>query len=364
MATPIIQLDGSISGAGAPGVSRDDFDAAPEVITVIDTANPAPTTFSVILRAKPSGSAAVISPGPGANEAEFTMDVDGTYLLEVITDGTSSGVTAVLGGQDFFFSTQGGAASKLPNGKRPLAAGETIQYGPDGWAVAMNLVVGAALSSSQFDAVNAASPAPSGANPFVTEGNAELVPVSTQANIPTADQKDDLIQLDNAPEGTIWYADGSAPNRVTRLAPGALFQVLETGGPGGAPPFWADKTASISAQLTATGTTNITAVVDTVISGMTIVPGAGDFFVFFNSSGIHNATNEDLFISLYVNGVQVPHTERRMPRGGAADAGGGMLLLIAFISGVLAAQVVEIRARVTAGDADIFQRTYTLVKAQ
>lgn len=362
MATPIIQLDGSVSGVGAPGVSRDNF-AAPEVITVIDTANPAPTTFSVVLRARPPGSAAVISLGPGVNEAEFTMDVDGTYLVEVIADGVSSGTLAVLGGQDFFFSSQGGAASKNPNGFREIAAGETVQYGPDGWAPAANAVFAAAVSVDQKAALDGAAPAPSGANPYVTEGNAELVPVPIQALIPSSDQKDDLIQLDNAPEGTIWYADGSAPNRVTRLAPGTPFQVLETQGPG-APPIWVDKTASISGQFTATGTTNITALVDTLIAGMTVVPGAGDFFVFFNSSGIHNTTNEDLFISIYVNGVQVPHTERRKPRGGAADAGGGMLVAIAFIAGVLAAQVVEVRARVSAGNADIFQRTFTLVKAQ
>ena len=360
MATPIIQLDGSVSGVGTPGDSRDNF-IVPETIRITDTANPAPSTFSVVLRARPPGSSAAISLGPGANEAGFPMDVLGTYLVEVIADGASSGVLAVLGGQDFFFSTQGGAASKLLNGKRPPAAGETIQYGSDGWAVAMNEIVAAALSSSQFDAVNNASPAPSAANPFVTEGNAELVPVATQALIPSADQKTDLGQLDGAAEGTVWFAD--AAGRVTRLAPGVALQVLETSGPG-APPLWVDKTASISAQLSATGTTNITALVDALLSGMTIVPGAGDYFVMFNSSALLNSTNEVLFISLYVNGVQVPHTERRLPRGGAADAGGGMLLIIAFISGVLAAEVVEIRARMSTGNADVFQRTMTLVKAQ
>lgn len=140
MATPIIQLDGSISGAGTPGDSRDDF-VAPEVITIIDTANPAPSTFSVVLRARPAGSAAVISLGPGANEATFTLDVEGTYLVEVIADGVSSGTLAVLGGQDFFFSSQGAAGAKLPNGTLPIAPGETIQFGPDGWATRLNVLM-------------------------------------------------------------------------------------------------------------------------------------------------------------------------------------------------------------------------------
>ena len=131
MATPIIQLDGSVSGAGTPGDSRDDF-VAPEVITITDTANPAPSTFSAVLRSRPPGSAAVISLGPGANQAQFTMDVNGMYIVEVIADGVSSGILDVLGGQDFFFSTQGGAGSKLPNGTLPIAPGETIQLGTDG----------------------------------------------------------------------------------------------------------------------------------------------------------------------------------------------------------------------------------------
>lgn len=231
MATPIIQLDGSVSGAGTPGDSRDDF-VAPEVITVIDTANPAPSTFSVILRARPPGSSAVISLGPGANEAQFTLDVDGTFLVEVIADGASSGVLAVLGGQDFFFSGQGGAASKLPNGFRPIAAGETIQFGPDGWFGALDAVIRASdrnlPSNDQKDAADGASPGPTGANPFVTEGN---------ANIPSADQKTDLGQLDGAAEGTVWHAD--VVGRVARLAPGTSGQFLQTAGAGNAP-AWAD----------------------------------------------------------------------------------------------------------------------------
>ncbi len=357
MATPIIQLDGSVSGAGSPGDSRDDFDAA-EVITVIDTANPAPSTFSVVLRAKPPSSAAVISLGPGANEAEFTMDIDGTYLVEVIADAVSSGILAVLGGQDFFFSSQGGAASKLPNLKRSIAAGETVQFGPDGWAVAMNLVIAASLSPDEFDAVINASPTPTTGNPFVTEGNAELVPVATQANIPTADQKTDLGTLDGAGHGTVWHAD--AAGRVAALAPGSVGQALET--QGAADPVFADAKQKVAAEATATGTTNHSGASDTLVSGMTATPGAGDYEVVFSASADLDSVNIQLFYSIYVNGVQIAHSEREFRRGGSAGDIAGTLHTKADAIGVGAGQAIEIRARLSAGSSDIFQRSMSIKK--
>ncbi|KKN30612.1 hypothetical protein LCGC14_0832260 [marine sediment metagenome] len=357
MATPIIQLDGSVSGVGTPGDSRDNF-IVPETIRITDTANPAPSTFSVVLRARPPGSSAAISLGPGANEAGFPMDVLGTYLVEVIADGASSGVLAVLGGQDFFFSTQGGAASKLLNGKRPPAAGETIQYGSDGWAVALNEIVAAALSSSQFDAINNASPAPSAANPFVTEGNAELVPVATQALIPTTDQKTDLGTLDGAAHGTVFHSD--AAGRVAALAPGNVGQVLET--QAAADPVFADAKQKVAAEIIAVGTTNHAGATDTLVALMTSTPGAGDYEVEFGASADLDTVNISMFYSIYVNGVQIAHSEREFRRGGSAGDVAGALHTKADAIGVGDGQAIEIRARLSAGSADIFQRSLSIKK--
>ena len=51
---------------------------------------------------------------------------------------------------------------------------------------------------------------------------------------------------------------------------------------------------------------------DVLVAGMSITPGAGDYHVWFSGSVEGTDTNSTQFVSLYVNGAQLPHTEREI----------------------------------------------------
>lgn len=198
MATITIQLDGSVSGAGTPSASRDDF-LAGETITVTDPANVGGSPLTTLI-GKPPGSAAAIS-GATSGAATFVVDIPGTYLVRH-QNGTEDSGTVDDAGQ--FITSQGGAAVKFASGHL--------------WRLP------APVETKQFDS---------------THGwNETMDPIlrDIQAYLPSADQKTDLGTLDGAAVGTVWYANASG--RVTQLAPGTVGYVLQTNG--AAAPSWVD----------------------------------------------------------------------------------------------------------------------------
>lgn len=120
--------------------------------------------------------------------------------------------------------------------------------------------------------------------------------------------------------------------------------------------------ASTPTEATATATTTTTGATDGLLAGMTLTPGAGNYMVWFSTSVDHTAANDSIWVSLYVNGVQVPDTERLFRRGGAAADTAGPLAFNKYITGVGAGQVVEVRWRTTGATANAYQRTLTLMK--
>jgi hypothetical protein len=91
------------------------------------------------------------------------------------------------------------------------------------------------------------------------------------SQLPSANQKTDLGQLDGANQGTIWYA--SAANRVTRLAPGTAGQVLRTAG-AGQNPLWGP--ALVTLQDEGIGVTNTPhATLNFVGAGVTVADAGG-----------------------------------------------------------------------------------------
>ena len=84
--------------------------------------------------------------------------------------------------------------------------------------------------------------------------------------------------------------------------------------------------------------------------------------VWFSTSIDHSVTNQTTWVSLYVNGVQVAHTEREFRRGGSAGDVAGGLSFSAYITGVLAGQAVEVQWRTTAATASAYERTLNLMK--
>lgn len=196
MATPTIKIDGSVSGAGTPGQSRDDLILA-ETWTFTDPANGA-GTYAWTLRERPVGSTATLS-GAATPTATLVPDIVGTYLVELLFNGTDrSGSVNAIGE---FISTQGGAAIKLSNGTRIPGGGETTQYGTTGWHPAMDSVLR---------------------------------------------KHDDLAEMDGAAQGSVFYANSSTNPAV--LAPGTSGQVLKTQG-AAADPIWADFSKSAYASV-------------------------------------------------------------------------------------------------------------------
>ncbi len=111
-------------------------------------------------------------------------------------------------------------------------------------------------------------------------------------------------------------------------------------------------------QVTATGDTTTTSPTDVFMSGMTITPGAGNYFVKFSSSFEHSTNSETINVSLYVGGVQVAHTERQFQRGSGSSGAG--LSFEAYVTGVTGGQAIELRWRTSAATATAHERTFVV----
>ena len=111
----------------------------------------------------------------------------------------------------------------------------------------------------------------------------------------------------------------------------------------------------------ATGTTTTTSAVDVLIPGMTRVPGPGNFKVEFNASW-ENSGAEDNFASIYVDGVQIPHTERITEQESSIVDAELSVATHGLALGVTAGQAVEIRFRTTGGTLSMLNRTMLLTK--
>lgn len=130
MATPQIKIDQSGVPAGVSGQSRRDL-VLGQAVTLTDgeAANTGTDLWLWEMIAKPPGSAAALSDDT-ADSPTFTPDVPGTYLFRVTYDGSQ--VSGQWNGVSEFVSTQGGAAVETVEGRRIPAAGETLQFDPDG----------------------------------------------------------------------------------------------------------------------------------------------------------------------------------------------------------------------------------------
>jgi hypothetical protein len=107
---------------------------------------------------------------------------------------------------------------------------------------------------------------------------------------------------------------------------------------------------SLLYQYSSSSDTTTTSLTDVVVFGMTSdLPGyqlpAGDYIVSFTGTMSNTNTDKQGPVSLYVNGVQVPHTIREaMGNGGVKRAIAFQALLLGLTSGT----VVDVRWRVTA----------------
>jgi hypothetical protein len=160
MATPSIRINQSGQPDGTPGVSRDNIVIGSE-LQVTDVANGG-GAFSWTY-VGPADSVAVPT-GLGTNDVRLTPDVAGTYLFFLNHDSETD-LSYTKNAIDEWYSSQGGAAVLLPDGRRLPTEGETDQFG--GWEEAMqanakqlirlkeagNVVTGGPFTELNFDAV-------------------------------------------------------------------------------------------------------------------------------------------------------------------------------------------------------------------
>lgn len=112
------------------------------------------------------------------------------------------------------------------------------------------------------------------------------------------------------------------------------------------------------AAATTEATTDSTS--DVVVTSMTLTPGAGDWVAHFSGSVEHNGLlSSDIFVSFYVDGSQVAHTERIVggPPGDVLP-----VYMCSLLASVSADDAVEVRWRVSANTATMYQRSLVLQK--
>jgi len=99
-----------------------------------------------------------------------------------------------------------------------------------------------------------------------------------------------------------------------------------------------------------------------LLTTMTLTPGAGDYLACFSTSLTHSATSAYIYCSLYVDGVQVAASERRIRVDNSGTIAVHSISIQYILAGVGAGQAVEIRWRTTAATATAYQRNLSLVR--
>ena len=113
---------------------------------------------------------------------------------------------------------------------------------------------------------------------------------------------------------------------------------------------------SFPTQASATVDTTTASATDVAVSSMSITPGAGDYLVWFSGS-VENSSTGFQYVSLYLDGSQIAHTEREIRTEGSIPATSFPVASHVRLTGVTAGQTIDVRWRTTAGTATMHQRT-------
>lgn len=101
---------------------------------------------------------------------------------------------------------------------------------------------------------------------------------------------------------------------------------------------------------------------DEVIDGMTLLPGAGDYFVSFGTDLEQSGANDSIITSIYVGGVQVVGSEMTWRRGGApADVKSFHGYSLFPVTITVDTDAVDIRWRVGGGTGKVGNRYMSLL---
>jgi hypothetical protein len=110
----------------------------------------------------------------------------------------------------------------------------------------------------------------------------------------------------------------------------------------------------------ATSTTNNTY---SVINGMTIIPGAGDYMVFFSCSGGPSIKSSDSYLAVFVDGVMVDDSERRVVHGGNHNHPLDIpLSTITHVNNVGGGEAIDVRYKTAGGTFSVGKRSLNLIR--
>jgi hypothetical protein len=121
--------------------------------------------------------------------------------------------------------------------------------------------------------------------------------------------------------------------------------------------------AATSSQATATADDTTTSAADVAVSGMSVTPGAGDYLIWFSGSMEGNTATTTQYASIYVNGSQLAHTERRIFTEASIPNNSFPVTAHAYVTGVGAGQAIEVRWRTSGGTATMHERTLVVAQA-
>lgn len=114
-----------------------------------------------------------------------------------------------------------------------------------------------------------------------------------------------------------------------------------------------------NSSVTATGTTTSTSTTEVLIAGMTLTPSAGTYYVSFSTSAVNSGTGAlRFFVSIYVDGTIVDHSERSL------GSTGGVVQTVhthAVVT-VNGSQTIEARWRAVAGTNTAYARSLTAIR--
>jgi hypothetical protein len=127
------------------------------------------------------------------------------------------------------------------------------------------------------------------------------------------------------------------------------------------------KASADFSQGSSTADQTISSATDTLLTGTNLTPGAGTYLLVFSASATNvsvGATTNNIYYSVFVNGVEQQHTERVLNAEASISAAlGCMTGLIACRVAPTAGQVVEVRAhRDGTTNWTVHERTMTLMK--
>ena len=115
--------------------------------------------------------------------------------------------------------------------------------------------------------------------------------------------------------------------------------------------------ANVTQAPPATVDTTTMSPTDEAVAGMTLTPGAGDYLVWFSGSVEGTLEPSTQNVSLYVNNLKVPHTEREIYTDDSIGGTSFPIMLQAYVANVLAVQAIEVHWRTTGGTATMHERT-------